>query len=129
MYLYETTFPWEADAHVFEGSEMFTLGQTTELVAIRNDNFEPETTSRFEFLIIRRADGRAFAWEVTHDETCETIAIGEADTEAEAKVAAEQSARHAAERLAGGRVFDSTDGMLDKIVKAAAAIRKRREQE
>ncbi|MGF0539899.1 hypothetical protein ACQQ2Q_18015 [Agrobacterium sp. ES01] len=129
QYIYETRFPWEPDAGVFTGSETSALGMTTELVAVRNGVIadEDEAEARFELLIVRRGDGFAHSWEVMDGDTSETLAQGEASTLADAKRAAEASAWHAAERIAGRRIQRAEDwvttvasGMLTAINEAAS---------
>ncbi|ATN36426.1 hypothetical protein ACO34A_21805 [Rhizobium sp. ACO-34A] len=123
QYIYETTFPWEPDAGVFPGSETSALGMTTELVAVRDGQIadEDETEARFELLIVRRGDGCAYAWEVLDVDTDKTMAEGEASTLRDAKRAAEASAWHAAERIAGRRIQRAED-WLDEAAASAAAF-------
>jgi len=111
QYIYETRFPWEPDANLFAGSETSALGMTTELVAVRDGQIadEDETEARFEMLIVRRGDGCAYSWEVLDGDTDKTIAEGEASTLRDAKRAAEASAWHAAERIAGRRIQRAED--------------------
>lgn len=123
QYIYEVVFPWEPDAGVFAGSGRSAIGMTTELVAVRDgvvaDDEESEAT--FELLIVRRGDGCAFAWEVLDGETHAAMAEGEASTLADAKKAAEASAWHAAERIAGRRIQHAED-WLDEAAASAAAF-------
>lgn len=111
QYIYETRFPWEPDANLFAGSETSALGMTTELVAVRDGQIadEDETEARFELLIVRRGDGCAYSWEVLDGDTDKTMAEGEASTLRDAKKAAEASAWHAAERIAGRRIQRAED--------------------
>ncbi|NKN38641.1 hypothetical protein HFC70_20020 [Agrobacterium sp. a22-2] len=129
QYIYETRFPWEPDAGLFAGSETSAIGMTTELVAVRDGVVadDEESEAQFELLIVRRGDGCAFAWEVMDYETCKTLAQGEASTLADAKKAAEASAWHAAERIAGRHIQRAEDwvttvasGMLSVINEAAS---------
>lgn len=123
QYIYETRFPWEPDAGVFPGNETSALGMTTELVAVRGGMIadEDETEALFELLIVRRGDGCAYSWEVMDGDTVETFARGEASTLTDAKRAAEASAWHAAERIAGRRIQHAED-WLDEAATSAAAF-------
>jgi hypothetical protein len=124
QYIYETTFPWEPDDGVFSGSEASALGMTTELVAVRDGQIadEDETEARFELLIVRRGDGCAYSWEVLDGDTDKTMAEGEASTLRDAKKAAEASAWHAAERIAGRRIQRAEDWVSTIASEMLAAI-------
>lgn len=124
QYVYDVTFPWEPDAGVFTGSETSALGMTTELVAVRNGVIadEDETEARFELLIVRRGDGCAYSWEVLDGDTDKTMSEGEASTLRDAKKAAEASAWHAAERIAGRRIQRAEDWVSTVASEMLAAI-------
>jgi len=107
----------------FWGSEKSALGMTTELVDVRDGVIadDEESEAQFELLIVRRGDGSAFAWEDLDGETHAAMAVGEASMLADAMKAAEASAWHAAERIAGRRI-QRADDWLDEAAASAAAI-------